>query len=150
MFVNEENLKRRITESFNACYLPLNNQNLETKLITLVLNLVLHSIVFAHLSNIYASGFAIDCTGQSNDTLEFPCGTGGLRIPHCHCSSSGCDCGMSSVPGPGTSTCHQHVGLNKEIKIESLGLVYAPYCIWIGWSTGACCITQGTQYSVKP
>ena len=45
-------------EHFNACCLPLSNQNLETKLVTLVLNLVLQSIVFSNVSNIYPSGFA--------------------------------------------------------------------------------------------
>ena len=29
----------------------------------------------------------------------------GLRIWPCHCSGSGCCCGLSSVPGPGTSAC---------------------------------------------
>ena len=43
---------------FSTCCLPLHNQNLETNLITLVLNLALHSIVFSTLSNMYSSAFA--------------------------------------------------------------------------------------------
>ena len=29
-------------------------------------------------------------------------GHGGLRTKHCHCSGSGCCCGMCLIPGPGT------------------------------------------------
>ena len=29
-----------------------------------------------------------------------------LRTRHCHCSGLGHCCGMSSIPGPGTSACH--------------------------------------------
>ena len=35
-----------------------------------------------------------------------PLSCGGLRIWHCHCSSLGHCCGVGSIPGPGTSTCH--------------------------------------------
>ena len=31
-----------------------------------------------------------------------------LRNQCYHCSGSGCCCGTGSVPGPGTSTCHEH------------------------------------------
>ena len=30
----------------------------------------------------------------------------GLRIWHCHCSGPGCCCGVVSIPGLGTPTCH--------------------------------------------
>ena len=29
-----------------------------------------------------------------------------LRIWHCHCSGSGCCCGVGSIPGPGIYACH--------------------------------------------
>ena len=43
-----------------------------------------------------------------------------LRIRHYHCSSLGCCHGTDSVPGPGTSTCHEcgppksHTNLKKR------------------------------------
>ena len=39
----------------------------------------------------------------------------GLRIWHCHCNSLGFCCGLSTVPGPGTSTCWGH-SQNKQTK----------------------------------
>lgn len=44
----------------------------------------------------------------------------GLKLYGCHCCSSGCCCGIGSVSGPVTSTCH---GWPKKIKnIKYLGL----------------------------
>ena len=40
--------------------------------------------------------------------LGFPLWLSRLRIQHCHCCESGCCCGVSSIPGPGASTCHGH------------------------------------------
>ena len=40
--------------------------------------------------------------------MEFSPGPAGLRIWHCHCSSSGHCCGVGSIPGLGTSTCCGH------------------------------------------
>ena len=31
----------------------------------------------------------------------------GLRIWQCHCSGSGCCCGVDLIPGPGISPCHR-------------------------------------------
>ena len=36
---------------------------------------------------------------------EFPGGSGGLRIPHCHCCGLGCSGGMVLIPGLGIFTC---------------------------------------------
>ena len=33
-------------------------------------------------------------------------------------------------------------------RIGSLGLAYANYGIWNGWSTGTCCIAQGTPPNI--
>ena len=37
--------------------------------------------------------------------LQWP---NGLRIQHCHCSSSGHCCGVGLIPGPGASACCRH------------------------------------------
>ena len=37
----------------------------------------------------------------------FPLWISGLTIQCCQCSGSGCCCGMGSIPGVGTSTCHR-------------------------------------------
>jgi len=37
-----------------------------------------------------------------------------LRTWHCHCSGSGCCCGVGSIPHPGTSTCCR--GSQKQTK----------------------------------
>ena len=48
-----------------------------------------------------------------------------LRIQRCHCSSLGQSCGMSSIPGPGNSTCYRcrqkEEKNNKKIYGRSLG-----------------------------
>ena len=40
----------------------------------------------------------------------------GLRIQCCHCSSSGCCCGMGSIPGLGTSACHGYSQKERKRK----------------------------------
>ena len=39
-----------------------------------------------------------------------------LSIQHCHYSSSGCCCGMGSIPGPGISTCCRQKKKKKKKK----------------------------------
>ena len=43
-----------------------------------------------------------------------------LRIWHCHCSSLGHCSGRSSVPGPGTSTCHEHGQKKRHLVFYKL------------------------------
>ena len=48
----------------------------------------------------------------------------GLRIWHCHCSSSGCCCGVGSIPSLGTSPSHRHGqkkknGVRMAFKLRS-------------------------------
>lgn len=35
--------------------------------------------------------------------IQSPARHSGLRIPHCHSCSVGCNCGWDLIPGPGTS-----------------------------------------------
>ena len=43
-----------------------------------------------------------------------------------HCSSLGCCCGMGSVPGPGTSTCHGHYPQKKKRKGKLRSIPFSP------------------------
>ena len=53
---------------------------------------------------------------------------GGLRIQHCHCYSSGCRCGMGSIPDPGISTRPGHSQKKKKGQNVNLGdLTPAPW-----------------------
>ena len=47
--------------------------------------------------------------------LGVPWWCSGLRIWHCHCSSSGCCYSMGSISGQGTSICHGHSPPPKKI-----------------------------------
>ena len=56
-----------------------------------------------------------------------PLGHSRLRIWCCHCRGSGCCCGMGSIPGPGTSTCHGQ-GQKKNRKVS---VVLEGWRLWI-------------------
>lgn len=45
---------------------------------------------------------------SKNKCLGVPLWHSRLRIWHSHCRGSGHHCGAGSIPGPGTSTCHEH------------------------------------------
>ena len=48
--------------------------------------------------------------------LGVPLWCSGLRIQHCHFSGLCGFCGMGSIPGPGTSKCHEHGQKKKKKK----------------------------------
>ena len=50
------------------------------------------------------------------DTIWSSLWHSGIWIQHCHCYGSSYSCGVGSIPGPGTSTCHECSQKKKERK----------------------------------
>jgi len=78
---------------------------------------------------------------------EFPLWHNGLRIRHCHCSGSGCCCGVGSITSLGTSACRRH-GQNQnktEGKLEG-----KPFgvCDLIWWKERHFCILRKFPYKI--
>ena len=63
-------------------------------------------------------------------SLRYLCENCGLRVPsclttlriqHCHCCDLGQCCGLASIPGPGTPTCHRQAKKKKKkLGLKSL------------------------------
>ena len=56
---------------------------------------------------------------NKNTGCQCPPVTQGLKIRRCHCSGSGLDCGMGSLPGLGTSACQRRYQKKKITKNHS-------------------------------
>lgn len=66
--------------------------------------------------------------GPGSMLWEFPLGRSVLRIQPCHSYGMGRSCSLNSIPGSGTSICHEHrqkqkMKKKKEVCLEERGVL---------------------------